>query len=495
MGYYYDNQSLHFVLVPLMAPGHLIPMADIARVLAQRGVRVTIFTTPINACRIRSVINRAVDSGLPINITELEFPCVEAGLPLGCECLDMLPSKESVMNFMVAISMLQMPLEEKLRNLSPFPNCMISDRFVPFAYKVAAKLGIRRISFDGMNCFTAVCTHYIQSSNVHESVGKFEPFVVPGLPDRVELTRAQLPTALNPGTIDVSNILKEIKEGEDTAFGFLVNSFEELEENYVKEFGKLKNGKVWCIGPLSSCNKDNIDKAQRGSQASDYERCIEWLNQQEPKSVVYACLGSLSRLTALQLMELGLGLELSNRPFLWAVKKEGSEELQKMLSENGYEEKIKGKGLLIRGWAPQVLILSHPAIGAFVTHNGWNSTLEGISAGVPMIGCPLFAEQFFNEKLIVDILGAGVGVVGKCTVQFGEEHKFGLVMKREEIKEAVEKVLDEGEDGRMIREKAIELGKVANRVLEEGGSSYINVSLFIENIRRHVKTASLQLSN
>lgn len=485
----YDDQPLHFVLVPLMAPGHLLPMSDLAKILAQRGVKVTIFTSPVNATRITSVITRAINSGLPINIIELQFPCLEAGLPLGCESLDMLPSKLAVKNFMIALSLMQIPLEKKLMNLSPFPHCMVSDRYAPFAYKAAVNVGIPRISFDGMNCFSSVCMHYLEKTKIHENVEEFQPFIVPCLSDKVVVTKSQLPLSLNPGSVDLSDVLKDIKNGEASAIGFIVNSFEELEENYVNQYRKLKDGKVWCIGPLSNCNKDAIDKAQRGNELSNSDTCIKWLDQQEVKSVVYACLGSLSRLTAPQLMELGLGLEASGRPFLWAVKTNAEQEFEQMLSQNGFKKRIKDKGLIINGWAPQVLVLSHPSIGTFLTHTGWNSTLEGINSGVPMICCPLFAEQFFNEKLIVEILGIGIGIVTDCAVQFGEEHEFKLVMKREEIKEGVEKVFDEGEEGTRIREKAKQVGLVAKRVFEEGGSSYINMLLFIEAVRNLVKNS------
>lgn len=89
---------------------------------------------------------------------------------------------------------------------------------------------------------------------------------------------------------------------------------------------------------------------------------------------------------------------------------------------------------MIWGWAPQVLILSHPAIGGFLTHCGWNSTLEGVCAGVPMITWPLFAEQFYNEKFIVQVLRIGVRVGAEYAVKWGEEEKFGVLRKKEEVK-------------------------------------------------------------
>ena len=246
----------------------------------------------------------------------------------------------------------------------------------------------------------------------------------------------------------------------------------------------MKGKRVWCISPLSLCNKDNLDKAQRGYKASvDEKQCLKWLDTKEPGSVVYACLGSLSRLTVPQLAELGLGLELSKRPFIWVIKRgDKVEEIDKWIEEARFEERTNGRGLLIRGWAPQVLILDHPAVGAFLTHCGWNSTLEGVCAGMPMITWPILAEQFFNEKLVVQVLEIGVSVGAQGVVHLLEDDKFGVVVKSEAVVEAIETVMDGGEKGVERRNRARELGKMAKRAMEEGGSSFLNVRLLIQDV-------------
>ncbi|KAJ8572380.1 hypothetical protein K7X08_008891 [Anisodus acutangulus] len=108
--------------------------------------------------------------------------------------------------------------------------------------------------------------------------------------------------------------------------------------------------------------------------------------------------------------DLAMGIEDSEQEFIWVVREGKIEQENEEWLPEGFDERRKEKGLIIRGWAPQVLILDHKAIGAFVTHCGWNSTLEGISAGVPMVTWPVFAEQFFNEKLVTEVLRIGVGV-------------------------------------------------------------------------------------
>ncbi|KAA8518671.1 hypothetical protein F0562_016145 [Nyssa sinensis] len=491
-----DSQphQLHFLLIPLMCPGHLIPMIDMSKLLAKHGVTVTIVTTPLNAIRFKPLTDRAIESGLPIKLLQLHFPSLEVGLPEGCENIDAIPSLDMMKNFFDAVGMLQQQLEHFLEQLTITPNCVISDRHIAWVADTAKKFQIPRIIFDGMNCFTLLCTHNLHISKAHESVlSEAEPFVLPGLPDRIEITKAQLPQAFNPSSLDMKKIVKQIQSASKEAYGVVVNSFQELETIYLNEYKKVKSDKVWCIGPLSLCNKDNLDKAQRGNKAAiDEDQCLKWLDAYPPGCVVYACLGSLTRLPSAQLIELGLALEASNRPFIWVVR-DKTKEIEKWIVEDGFEERTKGRGLLIRGWAPQVLILSHPAIGGFLTHCGWNSTLEGVCAGVPLITWPLFAEQFLNEKLVVEVLGIGVSVGAQVVVHFGEEEKYGVMVKREGVKEAVEKVMEEG-NGEERRKRAREFGEMAKRAIEEGGSSYLNMTLLIQDIMQQANIPLLSQS-
>ncbi|PON31423.1 UDP-glucuronosyl/UDP-glucosyltransferase [Parasponia andersonii] len=484
------QKKLHFLMIPLMSQGHQIPMIDIARLLAQRNALVTIVTTPLNADRFKSIINRDIQYGLPIRVAELQFQLAESGLPEGSESADTLPSHGYLKNFICAIDLLQQPLEQLFQELRPTPTCIVSDKSIIWAAETAQKFRVPRIIFDGQGCFAVSCIHHLHVSKIHESMeSESEPFVVPGLPDRVELTRSQLSGAFNPRSDQFLKAMRQrVMETEEGAYGVLVNSFEEFEGEYVKECKKIKcEGKVWCVGPVSLCNKDDLDKAQRGNDnakaSNDNTDCLKWLNSQAQSSVVYACLGSLNSLTPAQMAELGLGLEASKRPFIWVIRGAyKGEEFEHWLKEDGLEERTKGRGLFIRGWAPQVLILAHPAVGAFLTHCGWNSTLEGVSAGVPMVTWPLFAEQFYNEKFIVQVKKIGVRVGAQVAVQPWEEEKFGVVVKRGQVREALDKVLDEGKEGEERRERAKKLAKAAKEAVEGGGSSYLNISLLLEDL-------------
>ncbi|XP_060968363.1 UDP-glycosyltransferase 73C5-like [Cannabis sativa] len=339
----------HFILFPLMGQGHLIPMVDIATMLAERGVIITIFTTTQNAARFEGVLNRAKEMGLRINLIQFNFPYVEAELPQECESLDMLPSPE---------------------------------------------LGEKMLVFHARSNFFQLSSHLL-------CVPETEFIAIPDLPDKIDVMKAQLP---EPRTSEMKEFQEQMKETEMGSYGVIINSFEELEPLYVKEYKKMKNGKLWCVGLASLCNKNELDNAQRGKKSSiDEHECLKWLDSWRPSSVIYVCFGSIFTLTLAQLIELGLGLEASNKPFIWVVRESKTnryEELKNWFREYEFEERIKGRGVVIRGRAPEVLILSHPSIGAFLTHCGWNSTLEVISVGVPMVTWPLFANQFLKEKLL-----------------------------------------------------------------------------------------------
>ncbi|XP_030495730.2 UDP-glycosyltransferase 73C3 [Cannabis sativa] len=464
----------HFILFPFLAQGHLIPMVDIARMLAQRGVIITIFTTTQNAARVQGVLNRAKEAGLRINLIQLKFPYVEAGLPQGCESLEALPSPDLGEKFFSSTSLLQKPVETMMPELTPPPTCVISDPYMPWTINIARKLNIPRIVFHARCNFFQLCSHLL-------CVPETEYIGIPGLPDRIDVMKAQLP---EPRTSEMKEFQEQMKEAEMESYGVIINSFEELEPSYVKEYKKMKSGKLWCVGPASLCNKNELDNAERGKKSSiDEHECLKWLDSWKPSSVIYVCFGSIFTLTLPQSIELALGLEASNKPFIWVVRDSGSnryEELEKWFKEYEFEERIKRRGMVIRGWAPQVLILSHPSIGAFLTHCGWNSTLEAISSGIPMVTWPLFTDQFLNEKLVAQVLKTAV-TVGSKYIEPGEEDQ--VMVKSETIQIAIEKVLDDqGEESIERRERAKKFGEMAKRAVEEGGSSHSNITLFLEEV-------------
>jgi abscisate beta-glucosyltransferase len=306
----------------------------------------------------------------------------------------------------------------------------------------------------------------------------YEPFLVLGLPDRIELTRSQLPIFVR----EKSGRFGKMANAEEKSFGSVVNSFYELEPAYAEYFRKEMGKKAWLVGPASLCNRNVADKAERGKQASiDEQSCLRWLDDKEPNSVLYIGFGSKPRFAPGQFSEIAHALEAFNHPFIWVVGKTIEDEENCL--PGGFEERIKEskKGLVIRGWAPQLLILEHGAVGGFMTHCGWNSMLEGVCSGVPMITWPLSAEQFYNEKLITNVLGIGVQVGSIEWVTIGSAEK--AFIGREKVEVAVKKFMGGGDEVVEMRRRVRELAEKAKRAVEVGGSSYSDTHALIEELK------------
>ncbi|XP_030522081.1 UDP-glycosyltransferase 1-like [Rhodamnia argentea] len=483
-----QSHRQHFLLFPLMAQGHVIPMIDVARLLAQQGLVVTLIMTPGFAARSKPVLDRSISAGLQIHLVELELLYQAAGIPEDYRhhLVDTLPSPDLILKMFNAIEMLQPQVEQLFHDLNPRPSCIISDMCVCYTLDVARKFNVPRVVFYCTSCLCLLCLHCFRSlkngsdeANITKSC--CEKFVLPGLPDRLEFTEQQFPTV--PAHPGLAEFFEKCTVAELASYGVIVNSFEELEPAYAEEYKKVRGHKrVWCIGPVYLCNKDHLDLAQRGNEAAvDSKKCLEWLDTQEPSSVVYACLGTLCNLTPPELKELALGLEGSKRPFVWVIRGSQLQELERWISDDKYDQRIEGRGFLVRGWAPQALILSHPSIGGFLTHGGWNSTLEGICAGVPLLTWPMFGDQFCNERLAVEVAMIGVGLGVEDPAGSGEGGAVARV-RREDVKEGVEELMGDGNGGRERRGRVKELAEKAEKAMEVGGSSSRSLARLVREI-------------
>ncbi|XP_057440713.1 probable UDP-glucosyl transferase 73B6 [Lotus japonicus] len=461
------HHPLHIFFFPFLASGHIIPTVDMAKSFAAKGVKATIITTPLNAPLISKAIQK---SKTTIHIQTIEFPNVEDGLPKGCENMDSLPSPFLVPTFIKATRLFQEPFEQLL--LQQHPNCVIADVLFPWATDSTAKFAIPRLVFHGTSFFSLCANECIRLYNPCKNVSSdTETFIIPNLPGQIKLTRMQM-----PGT-DFFKFLEEVTESEVRSYGVVVNSFYELEGVYADHYRNVIGRKAWHIGPLSLCSRnDNIkQKATRGKEASiDQYECLKWLDTKKQNSVVYICFGSMPRFPGFLLREIAMGLEASGKPFIWVVREGGEEDASDELLN--IEERLQGKGLIIKGWAPQVLILEHEAIGAFVTHCGWNSTLEAVVAGVPIVTWPIVAEQFYNEKLVTEVLQIGVPVGAKKWGPLEEDR-----VKWDEVEKALRKIM-EGEEAEEIRNKAKVLSKQAMHAVEEGGSSCSDLNALIDEL-------------
>ncbi|KAF3328509.1 UDP-glycosyltransferase 73C6-like protein [Carex littledalei] len=475
-----EETKPHFVLVPLAAQGHLIPMVDMAHVLAERGLRISLITTPANAARIKPIIDRVHELELPIQFVELAFPGAKFGLPEGCESMELIP-RGFFRNFFDAVYFLCEPLELFLKSLQSAPNCMITDMSNAWTGPVARKLGIPRVIFHGPSCFYISAAHNLEVHKVYDHISNSLEFVrVPDFPVEVQVNKMQTPGFFNfPGFEDIRRM---ILEEESTSDGIVVNTFDELEKPFIEHYERVIAKRVWTIGPTCLCNKENNTKSIRGNKETvDRNEVLTWLDQKDVGSVLYSNFGSAAYSNPFQLIEIASGLEASKRPFILVIKKkEIVPEVEKWLSE-GFEERVKDRGLLLTGWAPQMVILSHPAVGGFMTHCGWNSILEAVSMGVPMITWPHFTDQFLNEKLVVDVLKIGISI-GVKMPDLGNDV---VMVNRRDVETAALALMDGGNEGRERRDRARDLADKAKKAVEEQGSSWKNMADMISYFVGH----------
>ncbi|CAN8229499.1 unnamed protein product [Cochlearia groenlandica] len=473
-----DSHKLHVMFFPFMAHGHMIPTLDMAKLFSSKGAKSTILTTPLNAKIFQKPINTFKNSNpnQEIDIKILDFPCLKLGLPEGCENADFFTSsnnderQEMVSKFFMSTRFLKDQLEKLLE--TERPDCLIADMFFPWATESAEKFKVPRLVFHGTGYFS-LCTEYCIRVNKPQNIASSSPFVITDLPGNIVITQGQI--RHRDEETDMGKFMVEVKESEAKSSGVVVNSFYELEPEYAKFYKSVVAKRAWHIGPLSVQNRGFQEKAERGKKANiDEVECIKWLDSKKQDSVIYISFGSVAYVKNEQLIEIAEGLDYSGASFIWVVRKdsENTGNKEEWLPE-GFEQRVKDRGMIIRGWAPQVLILDHKATGGFVTHCGWNSVLEGVAAGLPMVTWPAGAEQFYNEILVTQVLKTGVSVGANNHVSKGD------FISRDDVDRAVKEVLV-GQEAEERRERAKKLAEMAKAAVEEGGSSFNDLNSFIE---------------
>lgn len=271
---------------------------------------------------------------------------------------------------------------------------------------------------------------------------------------------AQIGDDLNAQKI-VFNYMIRNNEAAKIAQWVICNSTHEIEPS---AFSFSPN--IVPIGPLQEIKSKHIDHLPGSFWPEDTD-CLNWLDQQLDKSVIYIAFGSFTIFDLLQLQELAIALELSNKPFLWVVRSDLNNGANYDFLEE-FKGRLSSHGKIV-SWAPQKQVLRHPAIACFVSHCGWNSTTEGLINGVPFLCWPYFADQFLNETYICDIWKVGLRL--NC-------NNDGII-GREEITFKINQVLqDQG-----FKERASQLKDIAISSIEEGGSSNKNLNDFIEWIK------------
>ncbi|XP_059446800.1 phloretin 4'-O-glucosyltransferase-like [Corylus avellana] len=258
----------------------------------------------------------------------------------------------------------------------------------------------------------------------------------------------------------------------------LVNTFDALEAETLRA---IKGYNLIAVGPLIPSafldGRDPSDTSFGGDLFQTSKDYIEWLNSKPKSSVIYVSFGSLTVLTKQQKEEIASALLESGRPFLWVIRAKENEE-EKEEDKLSYKEELEEKGMIV-SWCSQVEVLSHPSLGCFVTHCGWNSTLESLVSEVPVVAFPQWSDQGTNAKLIEDVWKTGVRVTA---------NEDGIV-EADEIKRCLELVIGVGDrKGEEMRRNAKKWKDLARKASKEGGSSYENLKSFVDEIGEGLKT-------
>ncbi|KAI5059694.1 hypothetical protein GOP47_0026013 [Adiantum capillus-veneris] len=361
----------------------------------------------------------------------------------------------------------------ELREQGDPATCLISDSFVPWTLEVTQRAAIPRIELWTSNAMSHLLISNLDvlysegilpekgSSTQWKSETPMMLTHIPGLPPvSSELVPQDLRFA------DSSNhfvqffleVASCVKSGERV----LINSLLELEPDAFKSF-EVQGIPSYAIGPLPTQTKteDNVQT-----------ECLSWLDLQAESSVIYVAFGSFAKLSVEEMQELAVGLEASGNPFLWVIREDSvtMDELPQVLPK-GFLERTKGNGMII-SWAPQVKVLAHKAVGGFLSHCGWNSTVESLWAGVPILCCPSFAEQRLNCHYLCNVWGAGL--------ELGRTETGGL--DRSLVEGGVKALLHE-EGGHKARSKAQEIMHLIEKTSQQGGQSFSNLQKLYDDMR------------
>ncbi|XP_071725209.1 hydroquinone glucosyltransferase-like [Rutidosis leptorrhynchoides] len=451
----------HIAILPSPGMGHLIPLAEFAKRLVHcHNFQVT-FIIPLDAPSPSKSQKSTLDS-LPPAITSVFLPQADLN--------DVAPDAriETIISLTVArsLSSLRDALNSLIANGNS-PTALVVDLFGTDAFDVAKELDISPYIFYPS---TATCLSlFLHLPKLDEIVDCEyrdwpEPITIPGC---IPVHGKYLLDPVQDRTNDAYKWLIHHAKRYRLAEGIIENSFMDLEPGAIKELMKVEPGKppIYPVGPLVNMDHpgDKVDRSQS----------LKWLDDQPHGSVLFVSFGSGGTLSSSQFTELAFGLEMSEQRFVWVVRSpnddvanatyfdaQSKDDTFRFLPQ-GFLDRTKGRGFVVDSWAPQVQILSHGSTGGFLSHCGWNSTLESVFNGVPLITWPLYAEQKMNSIILTQDVKVGIPVNSNPQTGLIERHEIAKVVK----------ALMEGEDGKRVRYKMKDLKDSASHVLSQDGSS------------------------
>lgn len=453
-----SNTGVHILVYPFPASGHIIPLLDLTRLLLTRGLTVTVLVypsdlpllQPLLSCHTSASIQPLVLSSAP----ELPSSSPQTRLPAKIR----------------ATTTLYDPILQWFRSHPNPPVAIVSDFFLGWTHRLAVELGVPRVAFwpSGAFCGSIYNSLWRDLPKNDDPTNENNEIFFADVPNSPKYPWWQItPYVRGPD----SEFLRENMLANFKSWGTVFNSFTELERVYIDHVKKeMGHNRVWAVGPLlPPSSNDQVGLTDRGgSSAVPAHEVMTWLDGKRDDSVVYVCFGSRLGLTRKQTEVLAAALEHSEVNFIWCVQGHVTDDGGSI--PDGFEKRVGDRGFIVRGWAPQVPILSHRAVGAFVTHCGWNSVLEGVVAGVLMLTWPLGADQYIDANLLVDQLGLAVRA---CV---------GGVQNVPELGELTRLLAESVGGSRPERTRVKEMREAARNAINKGGSSTRDLDELVEKL-------------
>ncbi|KAE8701239.1 putative UDP-glucosyl transferase 72E1 [Hibiscus syriacus] len=468
------NDKPHAALLASPGMGHLIPIVELGkRMAAHHDFHVTIFFVASDHGSTTLLLKSPTLENLDI----VPLPLVDiSGL------VD--PNTQLVEKLIVMMRESLPSLRSLIAAMMYRPSALIVDLFGADAFEIAEEFKMFKYVFNTANAW---CLAVIfQSSRLDNKfilehhVNGQKPLEIPGCKS---LSSEDIPESLR--NIDCNDQPEFHGTKMTNSHGILINTWEDLESSTIEALrdnnylGGLVKVPIYPIGPLVR---------QDGNQALD-KQVKQWLDKQPIESVIYVSFGSGGTLSAKQMTELAWGLEQSQQKFIWVVRPPSNNAVGTYFTigiddvdgtpdylPQGFFTRTKETGLVIPMWAPQAQILSHPSVGGFLSHCGWNSTLESIMNGVPMIAWPLYAEQKMNAAMLIEDFEIAV----RPKVSTTED-----IVGREEIENMVRTIMADKE-GQAMRDRVMELKNSAEKALCKGGSSFNSLSQIAKDCMHHL---------
>ncbi|XP_031258434.1 UDP-glycosyltransferase 83A1-like [Pistacia vera] len=454
------SKQPHVLVIPYPAQGHVAPLLKLATKIAEHGIKVTFVNTEFIEAKVMASIPEKAEGW-----SLIKFVSISDGIERDDDRKDFDKTRNTMLRVMPGNLK---DLIEKINQSSDCEQitCVIADISVRWALEVAQNLGVSRAAFIPYGPENLALSFHVTKmieDGILDSNGN------PMNDGLISISEGTLPWKRNEicwscrGNEKMQKILFEsicaVVQFVNISNWVLSNSFYELDPS---SCDLVPN--ILPIGPLLASNNS---RHLAGSLRPEDSTCLSWLDKQSIGSVIYVSLGSTATLNQQQFEELALGLESSSQPFLWVVR---SDLVDGSLTgfPDGFKERITGRGKIVE-WAAQEKVLAHPSVACFVSHCGWNSTLEGLSMGVPFLCWPYFVDQYQNRNYICEAWKIGLNL---CPDGNG-------IVTRHEIQTKVTKLLsDEG-----IKRNALKLKETAINSLVEGGSSFENFERFIVEMK------------